>query len=169
LSAGGLTEAQLAEEFGYSKPAPSIPNSPRQTIAWWQERQTELTRKREKMSSDSSGSDSSGSSSPAGSPVASPAGSIKRRVGGKASPAGSPPLSPAGTGAKGGSAKVRVLVNGNGFKAGGAAAAGSGNGNGNGNGAKKRSAAAAPAPAGSSIEGVTTKVKELLGAFAGRR
>ncbi|EFJ43255.1 hypothetical protein VOLCADRAFT_96564 [Volvox carteri f. nagariensis] len=39
---GALTEAQLMEELGLQEPAPVAPREGSQTIAWWQERQSDL-------------------------------------------------------------------------------------------------------------------------------
>ncbi|KAG2452996.1 hypothetical protein HYH02_002333 [Chlamydomonas schloesseri] len=42
VNQGALTEAQLMEELGLQEPAPVAPREGSQTIAWWQERQSDL-------------------------------------------------------------------------------------------------------------------------------
>jgi hypothetical protein len=195
---GGLTEAQLAEEFGYTKSAPVAPRNQSQTIAWWQERQVELERQRSRMGLN-----------------------LRRTLRGVRKQFGNGVGNEKRQQGKG-SAQVKVKVNGNGFAAAGqngkAAAGGgssdsssssrskplwwipglsnngsssedeaedvpavgngvnrkvlakvvNGNGNGNGNG-KKVVAKVQQKSSGNSGGEVGAKVKELLGVFGGRK
>ncbi|GIM05771.1 hypothetical protein Vretimale_10236 [Volvox reticuliferus] len=148
---GALTEAQLMEELGLQEPAPVAPREGSQTIAWWQDRQSELrsrlVERREKLRQQVSSAMSSVRGGGRGSPVRPAAASKAADGNGKLKVplilggGGAAAKKPAGA-AAGGNGKVAAAANGNGngLKRAASPVAGkpsNGNGNGNGNGSGK--------------------------------
>ncbi|GLI62557.1 hypothetical protein VaNZ11_005225 [Volvox africanus] len=173
---GALTEAQLMEELGLQEPAPVAPREGSQTIAWWQDRQTELrsrlVERREKLRQQVSNAMSSVRGGGRGSPVR-PAGKGAAAAADSAAAAAAAAANKATDG--NGRLKVPLILGGgaaakkpagaaaNGAKPGQAAGKAAAAANGNGNGLKRAASPVAGKPSNGNENGNGDGNSKLFG------